>query len=157
MANTKVRQLKVQETMTDQQITEVIESQDEITIGQNLTESEVKLLIDRGSDIDANIKYLTRQLKAIKLGVLEYARRNKLKTIEGQRATAKISDSTTTTTGTVTEFAKLLKKEGKIELFDELTKVQLTEAKKYLGEAALKGFLSKSIQKFAKIGFKARR
>ena len=153
----KQRVLKIKDGMTDDQVADAIEEMDEVTVGEELTADEVKILVDRAYRIDQQQKDLTRQLKPIKLAVQEYGRRHKLAQIEGHHAVASLSPSTETTTGTATELAALLKREGKITLFDDVVKVKLGELKKYLGEDALKGYIQKTTKKFAKLAFKARR
>jgi hypothetical protein len=56
--------------------------------------------------------------------------------------------------GTATEFAKLLKKEGKSKSFNDVVKVQIGQVKKYLGEDILEGFVTSETEKYGSVSFK---
>jgi hypothetical protein len=123
---------------------------------RKLTKNEVEILTDYGAVIDALVKELTADVKVIKAGLMAYAIKTKTKKFAGVKGTYSIGSTSSTEEGTPTEFVKLLKKLKKTNLFDDLVKVKIGEAKKYLGEQVLKdnGFIKKTTNAFGKIALK---
>lgn len=106
-----------------------------------LSNAEIMSLIDVGSDIEERRRAIDKEVKAevepIKDILLQLGQANKKKNMEGHRGKCTIGPSTKTLTGTATQLAALLKKEGKVKLFDSLLTVRVTDAKKFLGEDIL--------------------
>jgi hypothetical protein len=107
----------------------------------NLSEAEVKAMIDEGLAIDEIRKAMDKKIKAfldpIKDMLKELAKRHGFTYKEGIEGACEISPSSKTVTGTATELKQLLKKEGKSQLFDSLLTVKITDAKKFLGDDIL--------------------
>jgi len=119
-----------------------------------LKESEVLDLIDSAQEWDAQQKRLDKMVKAAKPLLLQEAKSGKWKSKAGASAECQIKKSTTSTFGTTTEFVKLLKAEGKISLFDDTVKVQIGQAKKYLGEDALEDFIETDTEEYGSVTLK---
>lgn len=126
----------------------------------SLTPEEVISLVDVGTEIeeqrrsiDKDVKFYVEPIKAL---LLNLAKQLKKKEIKGsEKRIAKIGRASKTTMGTATSFVKdVLKKEGKLNLFDQLVNVKLTEAKKYLGEDALKGFIKVTSEEYGSVALK---
>jgi len=128
-------------------------------VGTNLTPEQASELADQGYISDTMQKDLVKEVKVIKETLMAYGKKHKIKDILGVDGKAVISASTHTVTGSATQLAKLLKKEGKTKLFDTLVGVKLGEAKKYLGEMALKQykFITSKTESYGKIGFKPKK
>jgi hypothetical protein len=125
--------------------------------GERVESSEdIALITDYGTLINELTKEFEKDIKLIRANVLEYAKRTKTKKMAGKVGQYNIGKSTTTEYGGATELAKLLKKFGKINLFDEMTSVKVTEVKRYLGEKTLEleGFMKKSSNEYGKVTLK---
>jgi hypothetical protein len=121
-----------------------------------LTKNEVEILTDYGAVIDSLIKEFTADIKVIKRSLMDYGLRTKTKKFAGVKGSYSIGATSATEEGTPTEFVKILKKLKKTALFDDLVKVRIGEAKKYLGEQVLvdAGFIKKTTNAFGKIALK---
>jgi hypothetical protein len=126
---------------------------------ESLSEAEVKKLIVTYAEMTASVKAAGKELKRFKELMVEKAREDEWVTTRstlpgGHCATVIITPTTETKIGTTREFAQILRDEGKFHLFDELTKVKLTEAKKILGEDALSDFISTDVERYGKVTLK---
>lgn len=142
-AGTKVRTLK-----------ELVEAHNEaenekdlLAVVQSLTAEEIVLMVNAGTDIEDQRRAIDKEVKAtvepVKKLLVALAQEVKKRTFRGTEGrVATVARGSKTTMGTVTEFVKILKREGKLGLFDSLVSVKLTETKKYVGEDALKGFIT---------------
>ncbi len=119
-----------------------------------LTDQEVESLIDAAYEWDVEQKRLKKMVDVAKATLKDHAMAEKWKTRMGDSATCVVGQSSSTEVATVTEFARFLKREGKLSLFDDLTKVQLGAAKKYLGEVALEPLLTKHVTEYGTISLK---
>ena len=99
-------------------------------------------------------KVLKKKVAKAKELLIESAALGEWKEKAGENAECIIGQTTKSTPGTATEFAKLLKAEGKIKLFDDMVKVQVGEAKKYLGEDALKDFVVSEVKEYGSVKLK---
>lgn|GEM_PF-6524646 len=124
---------------------------------EQVTESDLERLVDACAEWDVERKTLERRVKGAKALLMSHARREGWTRMWGSVAECKISPRVSSIPGTVTEYAKILKKEGKTNLLDATTKVIIGEAKKYLGEEALKEFIKKKKEKFGSISVKLRK
>lgn len=106
-----------------------------------LSEGEVKLLIDEATKIDEERRMILALTDAVVKPIKEIlkgtAKEQGWTEKAGSFGACKISPSTTTITGTVTELDKLLKQERKFNLRDSLVSIKITDAKKFLGEDIL--------------------
>lgn len=121
-----------------------------------LTPSELAALIDRAAELEDKRKTIAKEVDAVvsptKKLLLEVAKASGKKVLNGKTGTCKIGASSTThILGTPTEFAALLKKEGKLELFDSLVGIRLGDTKKYLGEDALKDFVKVETEEYGTV------
>lgn len=124
--------------------------------GLRLTQQELVLLIDNGSTLDEQRKAITKEVERIvaptKMLLLALAEQQKWKVKAGKIGECKIgAGSSTKIKGTVTEFAILLKNEGKLELFNDLVSIKIGETKKYLGEDALKNFMEVESKEYSSV------
>ena len=127
-------------------------STEELAAG--LRPDELAAILQTGAQAEAQIKALKATVDKVKALLKANASQFAWKDFVCDGAVAKISASSTSTTGTATEFARILKAEGRLELFDQLVKVQIGEAKKYLGEAALNGFVTTVTDPYGRISIK---
>jgi hypothetical protein len=108
---------------------------------KTLTETEEKMLIDFAAELDDRRAKLVKQCKEevepIKDLFKAIAQQDNEMVHYGNTAELTVKASSKSIMGPTTELAKLLKQEGKTRLFNELTTIKVTEAKKFLGEDAL--------------------
>lgn len=124
-------------------------------VSASCREEELQEIIEQAALWDQQKKELDKKVKAAKAVMLENATKNKWKSKPGTgRGMCNIGASTTTALGTTTEFARILKRENKMHLFDDLTKIAWGDAQKYLGLDAMEGFYSKDTEEFGSVGFK---
>lgn len=111
-----------------------------------LTKVEVKRLIDFYASEDFEIKEKGKVIVIAKAMIHEHCLKHKWDKLETEKAVASARDSTEYLYGDATKLAKILKKLGKIKIFNALVSPKVTECKKYLGEETLKS------EKFMKVG-----
>ncbi len=121
-----------------------------------VTEETLKRVLDMGLDLDQELKTKTKYLKSIKEICLKFAEKMKLKELQGTRSIAKIS-STTSATIDPKHYLQLLKDSGQKELFFDTVKVAKTQAKKYVGENALKEISVADTVEYGKISIKEKK
>ena len=102
----------------------------------NVAKVSIVELIDIACEWDIEKKRLDAKVKEAKAILLANAKVTGWKEKMGKKAVCKIGPSTVAVIG-VNPFLSLLKKQGKLNLVQDLLKVKITEAKKYLGEIAL--------------------
>jgi hypothetical protein len=119
-------------------------------------EEDILLLTDYGALINELTKEFKDDITLIRGAVLEYAKANKVKKGSGKSGQFSVGGSTETTYGGATALAKILKKYDKLDLFDEMTKIKVTEVKRYLGEQVLidEGFVTKKTNEYGKVTLK---
>lgn len=124
-------------------------------LGDSLSSIEVSRVVDIGVVANEQLKELGEKVALAKSILLQYAKLNKLKEIEGSKGLAKIgASSTTEQTGTVKDFVEILKTEGKKHLLYDLISVKVGDAKKLLGEEALKTFFKKKTEDYGSVTLK---
>lgn len=121
---------------------------------EDMTKEDLLILIDAGSDWQDEAKRVGDCLKDVKDMVKKYAELNNMTETETDRVICKISPSTKTIPGTIKAFVKILVDEGKRHLQNEVLNVKITNAKKYLGEDALKDWLKTETNKFGSVSLK---
>jgi len=138
-------------------VTQAVELGVDQVIG-TLTEEELILMIDTGTELEAERREIEKKTEAVvrpvKQILLQVAKAAGWKEKKGTKGKAKVSASTWSDVGTATDLAKILKREGKIALFDELVTVRVGDCKKYLGTEALKGFLTPHTEEFGMLSLK---
>ena len=92
----------------------------------------------------------TTEMAQIQETVLKYAEENELSTVDGIKFEAEIKPKTTTSIPPK-RLHDMLTKQKKKAIFFEIIKVQLTEAKKVLGQVMLKPITVSETNKFFKI------
>jgi hypothetical protein len=168
----KVKQKSTESTALDGRVESKVRTAAEIvkqwhqvdTIEQlNLSESDLEMLIDHGTDIEERRREIDKEVKSmvepIKDILLQSASKLKWKHKEGHEGKCDIGPSTKTITGTATELLKLLKKEGKVKLFNNLLTVRVTDAKKFMGEDILfkSGFFFSERKEYGTVSLKPRK
>jgi len=136
-----MRKLKFKAEAQEPKIEKKLRSYDELVREKSveiasLQEKEILALIEQGCTEDLERKRFDKRVKFAKSLLLGAAKAGEWKTKAAAMATCSIGGATTMEVG-VKAFIKLLKKVGKIDLFESLLKVQIGEAKKYIGSADL--------------------
>ena len=108
-----------------------------------------KRKVDLAGELDQKIKEYQQQLKELKENLKEIARKKNKKMLEGNVFVAVFSPATTSKCEPKA-LLKLLRKRGEERKFPELVKVDLTQARRYLGEDATKIISSNKVE-FGKI------
>lgn len=145
----QTRQLRKKKTTTSEpvisrstgdRIAEILNSRQ---TGEDLTEEECIMLIDYIGGADRRMKAALQNLQLLRGMVFENAKKHEWKELAGEAAKAKIKSNTPATYGDATALAKILKKLGKIKLFNGMVKPSVTQIKKTLGESVLRdeGFM----------------
>jgi hypothetical protein len=121
-----------------------------------LTKEELISLIDNGAELEDKRRKIAKEVDAVvtptKALLLALAEKDKWKEKSGKIGVCKIGGgSSTIIGGTVTDFAALLKREGKLHLFNDLVSVKLGDSKKYLGEDALKDFMHSDTREYSSV------
>lgn len=143
--------------MTAEKIIESAKELDVETVATSISQGEIKNLVEWGGVKNAEKKRLETDIKIVKEILLFAAKKeNKKEGYKTAKYGAPVSPKNKTVVGTATDLARVLKKLGKMGLFDELVTVKITEVKKYIGEETLKseGFLTIEKEDFASIRFK---
>ena len=122
---------------------------------KTLNEKEVKILVDCLAFDDRNAKFLKKNVDSGKPTLLEYAKENRLISLYGDLSMAKISDKTETDLS-ASKAIKILEKEGKMKLLDEILTVSVTNFKRYLGADIYDRAATKNVHEFASISLKKR-
>jgi len=117
-------------------------------------EEDLKTLVDKAYEWDVKKKELDAKVKEAKATLLQNAEDKEWKELSGKTAKCKIGPKTTTFIG-VKSFLQLLKKIGKTNLVPDLLKVQLTEAKKSLGEIVLEDIMEQDTKEYGSVSFKS--
>lgn len=134
------------------------DGQDLQHVAKTITEEELILMIDSGVEMEAERRAADKQtekvVKPVKQLLLQVAKNAKWKEKKGTKGMAKVSASTWSDVGTGTQLAALLKKEGKIQLFDDLVTIRVGDCKKFLGTDALKGFITPHSEEFGAVALK---
>jgi len=125
-------------------------------VGVALTEKEHESLIEYGGEQDVIKKLAEKEVTVIKAILLAHAKASGEVESSSKSFGFKVSPRTATVFGTATDLARILKKHKKMQLFDELVTVKVTETKKYLGEQILieEGFMKKETEKFGSTSLK---
>jgi len=123
--------------------------------GKTESKAEVSImeLIDNAYDWDVEKKKFDAKVKEAKIVLLAHAKQNEWKEKMGKNAKCKIGPSTVAEIG-VKPFLSLLKKLGKVALVQDLLKVKITEAKKYLGEIALEDVTDSQTEPYGSVSLK---
>jgi len=119
-------------------------------------EQAIISMVDRAYELDVEQKKLAKELRELKDTLLKSAEKQGVREYAGNIATCRIGPKTTTEIG-VKAFVKLLKDVGKGNLFADLLKVKITEAKRYLGEVVLEDIAEVTIEEYGSISFKPRK
>jgi hypothetical protein len=123
-----------------------------------VTTEELYAMIDFGAEVDERRKAMEAEVKKkvepLKKLLLKMAERDKWRHKVGKYGKCDVTRGSKTIMGTPTELARLLKKEGKINLFDALVGVKVSETKKYIGEDALKGFMQVEPVEYGSVSLK---
>lgn len=123
---------------------------------KTITKEEIDSLLDVGVKLDGERKDLDGWVKKIKTILLEYAKDNSIREITSNISTAKISNTTHTNINP-SKFVKLLKQLGKLNLFDKIMKVGITEAKKYIGLDDINSISDTATEEYGSVSIKNKR
>jgi hypothetical protein len=125
-------------------------------VGACLTTKEQEGLIEFGGEQNQIKLQSEKDVKLIKEILLSNAKTSGELIGVSRSFKFGVSPKTTTEFGTATDLARILKKHKKMELFDDLVKVMVTDTKKYLGEQILieEGFMTTNTEKFGSTSIK---
>lgn len=125
-----------------------------VNIAGDLSDGEIKSLIDHAYSMQETAKAIDETVGQIKDVLKMWGNLRKVKKLDGFRTgSMSISAKTTTTTKGATELVRLLKKLNKVKAADTILSVKIGEAKKYIGEAVLleEKFMEQDSDPFGKI------
>lgn len=108
-------------------------------------QQKVLKVIDQATKWDQELKELKKNLDKAKEFLKEHAGENGWRTLSGEYGLCEIRPSSSSSISP-TALAKVLKKMDKLSLYETVVKVQVGEAKKYLGEEALKDIMKVSTE-----------
>jgi hypothetical protein len=120
---------------------------------KDLNEKEVAVLIDCCEEAQAQAKSLTEKVSAGKVVLLDYAKQQGYHDLRGELAVAKIGDKTEYELS-ASKAIKILEKEGKLKLLDDILTVRVTEFRKYLGSDLFEEKATKEEKTFTSISLK---
>lgn len=121
---------------------------------EDLTDADVEELIDEGTRWDHLQKELKKFVDEAKDILKVHAEAHEWKTRAGETCTADISPSTTKYINP-TEFARLLKKMDKLEVFDDTVSVKIGEAEKYIGKLSIEEIAEIETEEYGSIRLRA--
>ena len=135
--NLKQNNPKLAETLSIKSGTKSVSEQDIKEMIENgvesLDENQLSILIDYSKELNDEMKEKKELLDKAKELLKEHAKANNWTTMKGFLYKAVIAPkSTTSVILSMTDFAKFLKKIGKLDIFDAVVKVGLTDLKKYV-------------------------
>lgn len=144
MANSRVRNVNQSPKATS--IKQTSSSFDSIVgsdrSGESLTETELSKLVEEAAYVAKLHKQIGEKLDIAKKKIKQNAAANGWKNKVCGNAKVQIQSSSKTNTGPISDFVRILKREGKLSLLDSCVKVQVGQAKTLLGEDTLDGFLT---------------
>ena len=123
-------------------------SREKLTVNQ-MTET----LVDRAFRLDTEVKSLKAELDKLKDQIKEQAIIQDTHEIQGNYATAYLSDTTTYDIN-IDLLLEWLKKNKKMDLLHAVLKPSVTELTKYLGVISMEEFGIKNIKTFNKLSLK---
>lgn len=115
----------------------------------------LKALVDQGLLLDGVVKYATAELKKVKEQLMEKAKTFEMKKLLGENGHIDVQQSSTSEIGAV-DMVYYLRENKKLALVEGLLKVRIAEAKKILGEDALKDIMDVETEAYGKLRFKAK-
>lgn len=120
---------------------------------KSVSEKELVQLIDEAVKYDVEQKRLSKLVETSKELIMTIAKGEKWKHKPGSTGMVEIKSSSKTEM-TATDLARLLDREGKTNIFDNLVNVKVGEAKKILGEDAVREFSKTSTEVYGSISLK---
>jgi len=118
-----------------------------------LSPRELTLLIDEGYGDDVAEKTADKRLKVVKEILKAAGEKLKSHSLNGEIGKVDISPSGSTEMSPA-QLRKLLKKEKKENLFDELISVKTGELKKYVGDDVVAKYAKTETKEYGKVSFK---
>lgn len=134
-----------------------LKTKDQVTTGATVVDNEVDTmtLVDKGLLLDGVVKYATAELKKVKEQLMDQAKTLKQKTLRGENGQVSVQGSSTTEIGVV-DMVRHLRENQKLNLIGDLLKVKISDAKKVLGEDALKDIMTVDTEPYGRLRFKAK-
>lgn len=105
-----------------------------------ITAGNIEEAVDYATELDGIRKDLDKELKPIKNAIRKYADSNHLDEVEGNEHLAKLSGGKSSMIPPK-DLYRVMKKEGVLDKFWDLIKVQVTDAKELMGELSLKDII----------------
>jgi hypothetical protein len=124
-----------------------------------LTVLEISAIIDYSLEMDKKMKQMEKTIKKSKELLKEIAQEKGVSSIEGGNGYVNFGKRTVTNvTMTITEFAKFLKKIGKLDVFDHVVAVAMTPLKKYVDVHTLEteGVIEYKTDDYGTVSFKSK-
>lgn len=133
-----------------------VENEEAEIVARSMDTQQVTLLVDLAAEEDAKKKSLEKRVEAVKKVLKHHARLNKWKTHAGEKGTAVIRPSTSTSIKPTDMLRKLVAL-GKKQLFDTIFSVRITESKDYLGKAEVAEIAEELTDDFGSISLKLKK
>ena len=100
---------------------------------KNLTGEEIKTIVDISTDLNERMKEMSKVIDASKTFLKERAKKDGVSIISGNESDVTFAKRTTTKIAmSITDFARFLKRIGKVHVFDHVVTVAMTPLKKYV-------------------------
>lgn len=127
------------------------------TVGTKVSEEAVvalKELVDQGLFLTGVMKYVEKELKELKAQIMQGAKDTEQKKLVGDkgRGSVSVQQSSTTEIGAV-DMVRHLRENKTLHLVEGLLKVRISDAKKILGEDALKNIMNVDTEPYGKLRF----
>ena len=114
---------------------------------------DIPAMVDRGYELDQEIKVREKELKLIKAKLLSIGEKNGMPVIAGKAHSAVCSPNTKNTVNPK-KFFNAMKELGKLIGFFECTTIGITKAKEYMNEYDLEEITTSETNEYGKISFK---
>ena len=123
---------------------------------RELSEEELVSLFDAGLKLKSTMDDAKAKYELVRAAILKNAKEHGWKEKEGTECVVKISSSTTSTMSP-RDLAKVLKELKKTELLDSLISVRIGDCKKYLGEVFLEPYMEVKSEEYGTVSIKPKK
>lgn len=114
--------------------------------------ASLKILVDKGLFLTGVMKHVEKELKEVKQQLMLQAKTLESKKLVGENGNVSVQQSSTSEIGAV-DMIRHLRENKKLSLVEGLLKVNISDAKKVLGEDALKDIMTVDTEPYGKLRF----